>query len=112
MKKLKELTSMNMVEDFVRNQELSFLYVSRQDCGICHAVLPRLRELLDKFPHIHLGHIDANEVEEIAAKFSILTVPVLLLFINGKEVLRDARFIHFDKLEKRIEKIYGMYNQQ
>ncbi|WP_280166039.1 thioredoxin family protein [Priestia aryabhattai] len=112
MKKLEELTSMNMIEDYLKNHELSFLYVSREDCGVCHAVLPRLRELLDNFPLIHLGHINAYDVEEVAAKFSIFTVPVLLLFIDGKEVLREARFVHFDELEKRLEKIYKMYNQQ
>lgn len=112
MKSLEELTSMNRIEDFLKNHELSFLYISGQDCGVCDAVLPRLRELLDKFPLIHLGHIDANEVKEIAAKFSVFTVPALLLFINGEEALREARFIHFDELEKRIERIYEMYSPE
>lgn len=111
MKKLEELSSMDMIENFLKNHELSFLYVSREDCGVCHAVLPRLRELLNKFPQIYLGHINAYKVEEIAAKFSIFTVPALLLFIDGKEVLREARFVHFDELENRLEKIYGIYNQ-
>lgn len=110
MKKVEQLTSMNMIEDFVKNHELSFLYVSRQDCGVCHAVLPKLRELLDKFPLIHLGHVNAYDVGEVSAKYSILTVPALLLFVDGKEFLRAARFVHFDELENQIEKIYRMYN--
>ncbi|MFP3886093.1 thioredoxin family protein [Priestia filamentosa] len=59
---------------------------------------------------IHLGHVNAYEVEEIAAKYLILTAPTLLLFIDGKESLRTVRFVHFDELEKRIERIYNIYN--
>lgn len=108
MKEIRELTSMNMIDDFVQENPMSFLYVSRQECSVCHAVLPRVRALLDRYPLIRLGHIDANEVPEVASAYSIFTVPVLLYFIEGKEVLRKARFIHFEELEEQIEKIYDM----
>ncbi|MGM9932822.1 thioredoxin family protein [Pradoshia sp.] len=108
MKEMKELTSLNMIEDFVQENPMSFLYVSRQECSVCHAVLPRVRELLDHFPDIRLGHIDANAVPEVAAAYSIFTVPVILYFIEGQEVLRKARFIHFEELAEQIEKIYGL----
>ncbi|WP_455662069.1 thioredoxin family protein [Pradoshia sp.] len=108
MKKLEELTSLNMIEDFLQENQMSFLYISRQECSVCHAILPRLRELLDNYPLIRLGHIDANDVPEVAAAYSIFTVPVLLYFIEGQEVLRKARFIHFEELAAQIEKIYEM----
>ncbi|MDI3477356.1 MAG: hypothetical protein PWQ59_881 [Thermoanaerobacterium sp.] len=36
------------------------------------------------------------------AKFSIFTVPTVLLFAEGKEVIREARFISMDMLEEKI----------
>ncbi|MGQ3477734.1 hypothetical protein [Paenibacillus sp. TY11] len=70
-KELMELISLEMVNEFVENHELSFLYVSRTDCSISHAVLPKLRELLDHYPLIRLGHINAaNQVEHIAEKYT------------------------------------------
>lgn len=110
MKEIKNLTSLSMVEEFVKINKFSFLYISRPDCGVCHAILPQLRYLLDEFPMIRLGHINANEVEEIAAKYLILTVPTLLLFLDGEEYLRILRFVHFDELKERIERIYEIYN--
>lgn len=98
-----------MVEEFLENHELSFLYVSRPDCSVCHAILPKLRELLDHYPLINLGHIDANKVEEVAEKFLIFTVPIMLLMIDQKEYIREDRFVRFDRLKGRLEQIYGIY---
>jgi len=111
MKKIIELTSLDRVEEFLENHELSSLYVSRPECSVCHAILPKLRELLDQFPLIHLGHIDANKVEEVAEKFLIFTVPIMLLIINQKEYIREDRFVRFDRLKDKLEQIYGMYTQ-
>jgi thiol-disulfide isomerase/thioredoxin len=109
MKKLNELTTLKMVEEFLENHEMSFLYVSTPECSTCHAILPKLRELLDVYPLIHLGHINASKVEEVAEKFLILTAPIMLLIIDQKEYLREDRFVRFNILEEKLEKIYEMY---
>ncbi|MBS4220969.1 thioredoxin family protein [Bacillus sp. FJAT-49711] len=101
-------TSLTSVEKFIKDYQFSFLYVSRTNCGVCHAILPQVQELLKKFPLIQLGHINADELEEIAGRFSIFTVPALLLFVDGKEMIREARFVHMQSLEERISKIYYM----
>jgi hypothetical protein len=49
--------------------------------------------LLEKSPIIHLGQINAYNVEEVVDKYSILTVTSLLLFIEGNEYLREAHFV-------------------
>lgn len=111
MKKLNELTTLKMIEEFLENHELSFLYVSTPECSTCHAILPKLRELLEPYPLIHLGHIDASQVKEVAEKFLILTAPIMLLMIDQKEYLREDRFVRFDRLKEKLEQIYGMYTR-
>lgn len=103
-----ELTSISSVEQFIEDHQLSFLYVSRTDCGVCHAILPQLKEMLLEFPLIQLGHINADNVEEISGRFTIFTVPALLLFVDGKESIREARFVHMQMLQEKISKIYSM----
>lgn len=85
MKEMEELFSIEAIEQFIANHPLSFLYVSRQDCSVCHAILPKLRELLERFPSIKLGYIQAEEVGEIASKYLIFTAPTLLFFIEEKK---------------------------
>jgi hypothetical protein len=57
-----------------------------------------LRELLDNYPLIHLGNIDANMVAS-----------TILLMMDQKEYLREVRFVRFDHLKE--EQIYGMYTR-
>ncbi|GAB2562944.1 thioredoxin family protein [Gracilibacillus alcaliphilus] len=109
MKKITELTTLNMVEDFLDKNELSFLYVSTPNCSTCHAILPKLRELLDDYPLISLGHIEITEVKEIAEKFSIFTAPIMILMIKDKEYIREDRFVRFELLKDKLDRIYDMY---
>jgi thioredoxin-like negative regulator of GroEL len=48
-------------------------------------------------------HLDANTYPEVASTFQVLTAPVILLFFEGKEVHRQARFIDFKKLEELVK---------
>lgn len=100
MKEMTELQSLNAIENFIKQHPFSFIYISRPGCTVCHAVLPQLRILLDQFPNITLAHINADDVEEVAGRFSVFTVPVLLLFIDGTEFLREARLFILNSLKK------------
>ncbi|WP_080873516.1 thioredoxin family protein [Oceanobacillus timonensis] len=111
MKKVYELTTIQMAEDFLEHHELSFLFISRPDCSVCHALLPKISSLLDNYPLIHLGHIDAAKVEEVAEKFSVFTVPIILLIIEGKEYIRADRFVRLEQLEEKLDQIYELYTQ-
>jgi thiol-disulfide isomerase/thioredoxin len=103
-----KLTSLTLVEKFIGDHQFSFLYVSRTNCGVCHTILPQLKDLLKEFPLIQLGHINVDDIEEIAGRFSIFTVPALLLFVDGKEIIRETRFVHMQSLQEKISKIYNM----
>jgi len=107
MKEIHELTSLDRVEAFLQEHKMSFLYVSRPECNVCHAILPKLRELLDHYPDISLGHTNANQVEAIAARFLIFTVPTMLLLVDQKEYIRADRFVRLNELNRQIEQIYN-----
>jgi thiol-disulfide isomerase/thioredoxin len=107
--KMSEFTSLKSIDDievFIQTHSLSFLYISRPECTICHGLLPQVAGLLKHFPKIRFAFIDADEIEEVAGHFSIFTVPVLLLFYQGKEYIREARIVHMDLLEEKLHKIY------
>ncbi|AWM15913.1 thioredoxin family protein [Bacillus inaquosorum] len=112
MKEMTKLHSLDSIENFIKQHQFSFLYISRPGCTVCHAVLPQLRILLEQFPNIKLGYINADDVEEVAGRFSVFTVPVLLLFIDGTEFLREARFVHFEQLEERLKRVYQLYQDE
>lgn len=106
MKAFEELTSLEQTEQFIKENQLAFLYISRPDCSVCHGLLPQVNEVMNNYPNIYLAHINADDIPEVAGRFSIFTVPVLLLFVDGKEYIREARIVHMDLFKKKVEKIY------
>src|SRR5699024_7332966 len=101
-----ELQSIEAVEQFIQKNELAFLYVTMPNCSVCHGLLPQIEALLKKYPEINMGVVDASVVEKVKVKFSIFTAPVLILFIDGKEYLREARIVHTQLLDEKINRIY------
>lgn len=107
---MQELQSIETVKQFISEHSLSFIYISRTNCGVCHALKPQIEELLTQYPNIHAASVNADHVEEIAGHFSIFTVPVMLFFIDGKEYIREARFVHVESLQEKLTKLYQMAN--
>lgn len=106
MREFTELTTIEMVMDFIQTHQLSFLYISQPNCSVCHGLLPQVQQLMMKYPELKLGHINAEEVMEVAGHFSVFTVPVLLLFVDGREYEREARIVHMDLFDEKVHKIY------
>ncbi|MEK4439339.1 thioredoxin family protein [Paenibacillus sp. FSL K6-2862] len=111
MKDIFQLTTVEEIDTFLENHALSFLYVSSPDCSTCHALLPKLEELLADYPLISFGHIDASKVEAVAEKFLILAAPIMLLIIERKEFLREDRFVRFGDLKEKLDRIYDQFDR-
>lgn len=103
-----QLTALSEVERFINDHQLSFIYISRKNCGVCEALLPRLKQMLTQFPRIQFSYVDADEVVEIAGRFLIFAVPTLLLFVDGKELVRESRFVRMQVLQEKVSKIDRM----
>ncbi|WP_138416756.1 thioredoxin family protein [Aquibacillus sediminis] len=111
MREMEQITTLEQMDRFISSQKMSFLYLSRTQCSVCHALLPQIKELMLNYPDIKLAHINVDDVEEVAGRLSIFTVPVLILYVDGKEHLREARFVHVDTLDQKINKIYRNVTQ-
>ncbi|MDT8718756.1 thioredoxin family protein [Clostridium sp. 19966] len=51
---------------------------------------------------------EIDELPSIAGKFSVFALPCILIFLEGKEILREARFISINELEGKIKRFYDL----
>nr|WP_285838753.1 thioredoxin [Cytobacillus oceanisediminis] len=58
------------------------------------------------YPGIESRSVNAGKVPEIAGFLMAFTVPVIALYLDGREVLREARFIPVEKLRDDLKRIY------
>ncbi|UOQ46999.1 thioredoxin family protein [Gracilibacillus caseinilyticus] len=94
---------------FLQEEDIFFLYISKNNCSVCHSLLPQIETIMERYPRIVTRQVIVDEIPSLASKFSIFTAPVLLLFVNGKEYLREARIVHLDQFQFKLDKVYQNY---
>lgn len=102
---------MDNIQAFIKETHLSLVYISQPNCSVCHSLLPQVEEVLKNFPSIKSIHIDAYQVPEVAAEFSVMTVPAVLVFNEGRELFRKARFVPIEELHQELTKFNHFINK-
>lgn len=100
------LATIDSFHDFIARHPLAVIHVMRDNCSVCHAVLPQIRGLVKEYSGVALGVINQSELEAIAGELSIFTVPVDLIYLEGKEMHRQGRFIDMQLFEKQLNLMY------
>lgn len=106
-----EYTNLDEIRDTIKNNKLVILTGSTRACGVCVAVKPRLKALLDKYNGIKEIYVYVDDLEMAAGEFMIFTVPTIVLFVEGKEVHRESRIIDFEQLEFEISRWYDFLKE-
>ena len=69
---------------------------------MCRDFFPKLEALVKKHPRIALGKVDIDNHRQVQGPYSVFTVPLVILTIEGKETLREARNISLNLLEEKL----------
>lgn len=75
-------------------------------CMPCLMMSPVIDELADKFKNkIEFCKVNIDENQKLAEKYSVMSIPTLVIFKNGKEINRFVGSQSADVLEEKIKKI-------
>lgn len=102
---MKILDSLENIDKFVMENKIALLYFTSQNCSVCVALLPKIKEFLKKYSNIANAKVEINEVQLAVGKYSIFTAPTIIMFIEGKEVIRESRFISIIELQEKIRRL-------
>lgn len=87
----------------LRQSEYSVLYFQGKGCSVCHALLPKIENLVkSRFPEVKLHVIDLQEDPEISGQLCVFTVPFILVFNYDKECARIRGNNALTIIEKEI----------
>ena len=91
-------------------RKATVLYFTSPGCNVCKVLKPKVFDLIhSKYPEIELHFIDVSEDRALAAKYQVYTVPVLLVFFEGKEFYRFVRNISIHELDKDLSRPYKLF---
>lgn len=101
-----DLSNLNDFHLFIQKNKAALVYFSTPECNVCKVLKPKVAELLkNDFQVIAFGYVDCDRNKVAAAQNSVFTVPTLILFVGGKEVLRKSRNIALMELNDELGRI-------
>lgn len=74
-------------------------------CGPCQMLAPTIEELAKEYDgKIKVGKINVDEEAELAAQNAIVSIPTVIIFVDGKPVEKLVGAHSIDDYEDMIEK--------
>ena len=99
---------MDIDEILVRNPGV-VLYFTAEHCNVCKTLKPAISEMLsDHFLEMKFYEIDTQTEPELAAKFQACSIPLILVYFEGKEFFRKGRAVSVNELSAEISRPYAM----
>ncbi len=60
-------------------------------CGPCRQMAPAYEQAAQQLePQVRVAKVNTEEAQNLGARFNIRSIPTLALFLNGREVARQA----------------------
>ena len=95
------------IKNKIDTQDGVMLYFWGDNCAVCDALKPKIKEAFEQnFPKIEQIYIDAKNNTEIAAAFSVFSIPTTIVFLAGKEFAREGRAVSIGALIEKINRPY------
>lgn len=71
-------------------------------------LLGKVENMLSNYPNVKSIKIDIDESPFLCAELSVFIAPTILIFAQGKETLRESRFIVLNELDKNLDRYYNL----
>ncbi len=96
----------------LRTGPLVLGYFSTPDCNVCKSLLPKVKQLLHRYPTVQFVYVDTEQHPFLAGQYMVFAVPTLILLSNGREWKRMSRFIGLNEVEAAIQQLQEMVQSQ
>ncbi len=72
-------------------------------CGPCRMLAPTISELAEEMPDVKFGKLNVDEASDIAAKYEVMSIPMLLVLKDGEVVNSSVGVLPKAKIKANIE---------
>ncbi|MGE4572037.1 MAG: thioredoxin family protein [Candidatus Izemoplasmatales bacterium] len=85
--------------------ELCVVIAKTKTCNVCKPLSEKLKVFMEDYPSIPSYQLYLEDVELFQGQHLVFTVPTIIVFSESKEILRESRFIDFEK----IQRLFNLY---
>jgi thioredoxin-like negative regulator of GroEL len=108
-----EVSSYQEIQALADKNEAVLFYLSFPSCGVCKSIQPKVKKLVeDNFPRLPMYYVDIDKIAEARGQLSVFSVPAILVYFGGREMVREARNFGINELGAKIDRYYSMQFEQ
>ena len=98
------ITKQNFEQEVVNAKEPVLVDFWASWCGPCKMLSPVISELADEYEgKVKVGKVNVDEEPELAAKFSIASIPTVVLFKDGEIAETSVGYRPKQQLEEMLK---------
>ena len=68
-------------------------------CGPCKMLAP----ILEDIDFVEVLKVNVDEFPALASKYGVMSIPTLILFVDGKETKKEIGFRNLDDIKKMVD---------
>lgn len=96
---MKVLESKEAIQHMIQNHTITIIIFTSPSCGVCVPLKNKLTDTLSPYPNIGLGSVDLTQVQDAMGSYQIYTAPIILVFVEAKEVKRYSAALSMSELK-------------
>jgi thioredoxin 1 len=103
------INSIPELREFINSNRAVIMYFSHEHCSVCKVLKPKLDEALtEAYPEIKNVYIDIKHNPQFSDEYQVNSVPVVLLYLEGREFIRKTRTFSVKEIIDQIERPYRL----
>ncbi len=92
-------------ENFIKDGQVVVDFYANW-CGPCKMLSPVLEELDQEIENLKIAKVNVDDFGDLAEKYTIFSIPTLILIKDGQEVAKQIGFLPKDSLVHLIKKTF------
>jgi len=85
------------------------VYFTSPQCVACKSLRPKVEQMAElHFPEMKYLLVDASQNPSMTSDAGVYSAPTLVVYFEGKEYIRESKYISVEQLKEKIERYYNL----
>lgn len=99
---MKSIEKYEDIEEVI-NKDFVMVIAKSHTCSACKTILGMMEQNIPNLDQIDIYTIYIDDIDKFRGDHLIFSVPTVLIFSEGKELLRESRYINYNKVTRLID---------